>query len=114
MYKNVGRTIKILAKVLFGVGIGISVLIWMVCLFKGASEHNDLSDAFMVVGIATLILGSLASWVNSILLYGFGSLVENSMEIANNTAIVADYTALISGGTYEDADEPQYGSKNTI
>lgn len=111
MYNNVGRTIKILAKVLLGVGIGISVLIWMVCLFKASSESGEYNDGYMVIGIATLILGSLLSWVNSILLYGFGSLIENSEMIANNTATVADYNALILEDTVEAADEvdaPQY------
>lgn len=91
MFHNVGRTIKILAKVLLGVGFGLSFLIWMVCLFKCAA---DSEGRYMVIGIATLLLGSLASWVNSILLYGFGSLIENSEAVKNKI--------------YEEEDEDWY------
>ena len=80
MFRNVGRTIQILAKVLFGVGVSLSVLSFLVCLFKCAEYSEGL---FMVIGIASLLFGTLVSWINSILLFGFGNLIENNETIKN-------------------------------
>lgn len=35
-----------------------------------------------LIGILTMVLGSLLSWVSSFVLYGFGEIVENSALIA--------------------------------
>jgi hypothetical protein len=37
----------------------------------------------VISGILTIVLGSLAAWISSFLLYGFGELVENSSRIAD-------------------------------
>lgn len=35
-----------------------------------------------LIGLAVLIVGTFISWLNAILLYGFGSLVESNIELA--------------------------------
>ena len=43
------------------------------------------SDDLMIYGVITIIVGPLAAWVSSWLLYGFGELIEKTTEIAENT-----------------------------
>ena len=75
MFDNVGRTIKILSKVLLSVGVGLSFLFWFILLIRGvADEQNNI----ITLSFAVLVFGALGSWITSILLYGFGSLIENS------------------------------------
>lgn len=82
MFNNVGRTIKILAKVLFGVGIGLSVILWLSCLVIGIAEQ---SVGTVILGGVILVLGIIGSWINSVFIYGFGSLVESNETTAENT-----------------------------
>lgn len=85
MFNNIGGKIKALAKVLCWIGIIISVLIAIV-VFIAAGEAGQVvfngyrydSSSMILPGILILILGPLLSWINSFLLYGFGTLVENS------------------------------------
>lgn len=85
MFDNVGRQIKTLSKFLFWVGIILSVIIGFFYAI------NDTSTALL--GLIILICGCFGSWVSSLLLYGFGQLIENTdkedndipnMSITNN------------------------------
>ena len=77
MYNNIGAKIKILAQFSAWAGIFGSVIYGFVLISKG-------SDGVWV-GIITLVVGSICSWISSWLLYGFGELIENTTEIAKNT-----------------------------
>lgn len=85
LFSNVGRAIKILSKVFFGAGLILSVLGWAVYMYV-VREHIEQNVGLILFGILALFLGVFVSWVNCLLLYGFGSLVENSEIIAKNTA----------------------------
>lgn len=65
MYDEVGDKIKTLAKVIAWLGIIASVVVGIVTISTG-------------VGILVLILGPLFSWLSTLVLYGFGQLVENT------------------------------------
>lgn len=65
MYDEVGGKIKTLAKVIAWVGIIASVVVGIVTISTG-------------VGILVLILGPLFSWLSTLVLYGFGQLIENT------------------------------------
>ena len=67
MYENIGRKIKIVAKVLCWIGI-------IAFIIKGLNVVDD--DIFL--GFFYLLVGPLASWIGSFITYGFGQLVENS------------------------------------
>ena len=67
MFDNIGSKIKSLAKICTWVGIIFSFL---------AGFLMFATNAF--VGILTIVVGSIAAWVGSFLLYGFGQLIENS------------------------------------
>lgn len=70
MFDNIGSKIKTLAQVICWIGIIASVIIGFVLMVQ------DEDTAF--IGILTMILGSLGSWIGSFMTYGFGQLIENS------------------------------------
>lgn len=73
MFKNIGKKIKILAKVVCWIGIIASVIMGLIIMF----------DAYSLVGgLFAAAVGALSSWIGSFLLYGFGELVDNTSEIA--------------------------------
>ena len=90
MFNNIGRKIKMLAKVLCWFGIIASVISGIVMVFTGVAVNStvvrgygatadELSGTAAVIGgIVMMIVGSLVSWIGSFCMYGFGQLVENS------------------------------------
>jgi hypothetical protein len=79
MYNNVGRTIKFVAKILFGIGIGVSFFIWIALLSVGLA---DAETAVIFYSLIALVSGLFISWITSLLLYGFGQLIENTDTLA--------------------------------
>lgn len=73
MFDNIGGKIKTLAKVVCWIGIIACIITGIVLM----ATDEDL----ILVGILTVVVGSLLSWVGSFALYGFGQLIENSDEI---------------------------------
>jgi len=73
MYKNVGHTIKIVADI----GCLIGVVASIICFFILSKDGN------VPTAIWQLICGILGSWLGSLVLYGFGQLIENSDIIAD-------------------------------
>lgn len=76
MYENVGRKIKSLAKAVFVVEAIIAVITGIILM----SIDNNLS----LFGFLILVIGPLASWLSSLLLYGFGELIDKVIEIERN------------------------------
>ena len=76
MYSNIGGKIKSWAVWVFIVE-AIGAVIGGIALIA----NND-----GLIGVLTIVLGPIAAWVSSWLLYGFGQLIENSDIIA------AEYT----------------------
>ncbi|MBR6806863.1 MAG: SHOCT domain-containing protein [Clostridia bacterium] len=83
MYNNIGGKIKGLAVFLAWVGIILSILSGIGILSTTSkvgyySDSDLISGAGSLVGLITIVVGCLLSWVGSLVLYGFGQLVENS------------------------------------
>ena len=78
MFNNIGRKIKSLAEILCWIGIFLSVIM-SISVFK-------ISVLF---GLLVIVLGALASWIGSFLLYGFGELIEKTSDIAEHTARIS-------------------------
>lgn len=86
MFTNIGSKIKSYAKVIFWIGAVISIIVGIVIIFAGimsgasAYEPYNFGRALMVVllGILVAVIGVVLSWINVLVLYGFGVLVENS------------------------------------
>lgn len=76
MFNNVGGKIKAVAKVTAWVGIVFCLIYGFVLLVP--------ADDTAPIGLLIMTVGSLLSWMSSLVLYGFGELVENSAVIAGN------------------------------
>ena len=87
MFNNIGKKIKITAKVFCWIGIILSVAGGVGMIVAGFSGMLPQAGSIVTIlgGIGTALLGSLLSWVGSFLMVGFGELVENSAEIAAST-----------------------------
>ena len=81
MYDNIGEKIKAVAVAGCILGI-IASLIVGIPLIANADRYNPTAT----MGWVNIIVGSLASWLGSFCLYGFGELIEKTG--ANNEALV--------------------------
>ena len=70
MYNNIGEKIKTAASIISIIGI-------IICLIVGFIFISD--DSF--VGLLIIIAGPLLFWIDGFFIYGFGVLVNNSIEI---------------------------------
>jgi len=90
MWDNIGEKIKLLAKVIAWVGI-ISSVIGGISLISQGFDINQSSrsgrggELFIYLGTASLIGGSIISWISSFFMYGFGELIEKTSIIEKNT-----------------------------
>lgn len=76
MFSNIGGKIKTTAKVVCWLGILAAAIVAIACWANG----NPQDDGF---GFGYLIGGSLASWIGSFLIYGFGELIDRTISIDN-------------------------------
>ncbi len=88
MYNNVGSKLKGLAKFIAWLGIigscisGITIMTaGSRITFNGAYGSSSLAGGGVIAGIIIMVIGSLASWLSSLALYGFGELIENTAEM---------------------------------
>ena len=86
MFSNIGRKIKMTAKVFCWIGIIASVVGGIGMIAAGFTGLLPQASAVATIlsGIGTALLGSLLSWVGSFMMVGFGELVENTAIIAAN------------------------------
>ena len=73
MYDNVGEKIKALAEGAAAVGIIASLIVGIYFMFI----------ELVFLGIIIALVGSASSWLSSIVLYGFGTLIVDVGRIAN-------------------------------
>lgn len=88
MFRNPGGKIKSYAKVLFWIGVVISIIIGVIEIgssFVAAAYSYQGSFGTILLGILggilTIAIGTLISWLAVLTLYAFGTLVENSDEL---------------------------------
>ena len=77
MYDHIGGKIKILAKVTFAI-VAIASIVGGFALLDG-------SDGLSMI---LVICGPLISWISSLLLYGFGEIIDKLCDIEHNTGIM--------------------------
>ena len=103
MYKNVGRTIRGIAKFLCWLGIILSIFAGIGIILSGVlggsllagltGQHSQNAGAVtgagivasVIVGVLTAAIGSFLSWLLNLPLCGFGELIAASSETAANT-----------------------------
>ncbi len=85
LYNNIGNKICSLAKIVAWIGIIVSCLIGIITMVAGIgigmySRSSGIGS--VLAGILIAGIGSLSSWIGSMVLYGFGHLIIKTDEIA--------------------------------
>ena len=90
MYSNIGRKIMILAKCLCWIGIAVTILCCLFVPLNGTSNisingvgiaytpTSHSSSASVLGVVVVLVVGCLSSWLGSLVLYGFGKLIDDN------------------------------------
>ncbi len=82
LFRNIGKKIKLLTKVIFWVGVAISVIAAIVLFVLALlPQCRPLSQGFATAGIIWLIGGPISMWLSCVILYAFDELVDNTSEI---------------------------------
>ena len=84
MFNNIGGKIKGLAKFICWVGIIASIIFGIIIIAsatKSFGGYRYTDTRTIILGVITIVAGSIISWIGSFVLYGFGELVENSSTI---------------------------------
>ncbi len=94
MFENVGSKIKKIAKLLFAIGVVLSVLLFIIMLILAipSIDYGDgaLGIILLLIGIFSLIIGPIISWLSVLLLYAFGEMVEKTVSIENSVCDNSD------------------------
>ncbi len=77
MYNNIGKKIKGLASALFITATIAAIISGIVLMFLG--------ESMILFGFLVMIIGPLAAWISSWMLYGFGEIIDKLCEIEQNT-----------------------------
>ncbi len=79
LYNNIGEKIKGLAVFEFAIGVAASIIYGM---FVGANDlEKSLGEILLII-----VLGVVASWLSSLLIYGFGELITRVINIDERQA----------------------------
>ena len=76
MYNHIGNKLKSIARIIAAVGIVLCTGFGISFIVQG--NGNVVQS---LAGIAIAVLGSAISWASTVVLYGFGQLIENSDKI---------------------------------
>lgn len=81
MFDNIGEKIKSLAVILCRIGIIVYILAAIAMIIFGSSNYEEAITAW---GVIVLIAGPFLSIANSLIIYGFGELIEKVCIIERN------------------------------
>ncbi len=73
MYKNIGGKIKNVAEIITTIGCFASVVLGILVMVLG-----DGNGAMIFTGLVVMAIGCFGSWLSTLLLYGYGQMIENS------------------------------------
>ena len=89
MFENPGKKIKVVAQIFFWC---ISIIGSIALIISFAVSEYDTNTNFVLsflTIVITILLIWLFSWISSLLLYGFGELIENTTDTADYTYTIA-------------------------
>lgn len=110
MYHRPGKQIKTLASVVLWVCIALGILVGLLLATsldaagQALTEYNIEAPAstasHVVIVLICGLIGTLVGWVNSILLYAYGSIADDLAYLREDVEAVKNYTAsqAIRGG----------------
>ena len=121
MYNNIGKKIKMLAKVICWIGIIASVIFGLFMIAVGSQTYYG-GGAIVVSGFIIMIVGSLFSWIGSFFTYGFGELIDKTCEIEKkmgncgakraDPTNVGSYFTVGAGETVDNSSEIEKKAEN--
>ena len=82
LFEGAGSRLKNVAKVLFVIGIIATIVLFIVFGWKRStivsvgSGHKETVSEFQITGLYILIGGIVGTYINSLLIYGFGEMIE--------------------------------------
>ena len=85
MFENIGRKIKVVALVIFGLGVAGSAVFGVYYVNMGRNLLGWETTKSIIIFWSIIVAGFLTSWFISMLLYGFGELIDTNQHIASNT-----------------------------
>lgn len=85
MYKNIGRKLKLFAKIVAIAGAIFFILSGIAVISLAEGDAEDLTD-----GIFMLVLGPVGSFFYALLIYGFGELLDTNQKMYGLMLRVAD------------------------
>ena len=98
MYNNIGRKIKILAKVIACILAAASAIIGVEMIVGGLQYGKNLQ--MIGTGMLYIGAGSVAAWLSSFVLYGFGELIERVCRIDDHIRYTRLPDDLTENGEY--------------
>lgn len=87
MFKNISGKIKTLAIVFFVLGVivsAVSLISWLDISANLSWEYRLFKDNCVRIAWGSLVGGVFTAWAGSILIYGFGELIEKTSETAKH------------------------------
>ena len=115
MFSNSGRKIKITAMVMFWILFVLCacVAIWYFVLGAqyATSFHSEYSPIYIVTGIFLLVFGGVSAWISSIILVGFGNVVEDTAAMKDAVIYIAQNTKTIP---QQMPPQPEYPQNNNF
>lgn len=91
MFTNIGGKIMGLARFIAWLGIILSIIYGVLTIVATSQISSFSGGSFnmggygVLGGILTMIIGSVISWLCSLVLYGFGQLVQDMNTTANRS-----------------------------
>ena len=73
MFNNIGKKIKTLSKILCWVGVGVFAIFGIVLM--------AMDEDYIPYAMLSIMVGPVLSWVCSFFMYGFGELIDKTMDI---------------------------------
>lgn len=100
MFDNISEKIKDVAKIVCFIGIAISIIsAW---IYMMATEFWDFGFIHLLISVLIAGVGSGAFYVVSIMIYGFGELLENVNKIADQNKSLSGNSGNNAAGGNDD------------
>ena len=77
MFEDVGKKLQFIAKIVTWIGIALSIISGMVVIVN-AIDNNQ--GGLALVGLLFMGVGSLVSWLSSLVFYAYGEIVDNAVQ----------------------------------
>jgi len=114
MFDNVGGKIKVLAKVLTGIGIVASIISAISIWSQAGARYAGPSGPYIWTGLLVLILGCLSSWLGSLALYGLGQMIENTDNISYYATRTYEMARLQNNGDSKPKSAPTPAAQKSL